>query len=99
MSFSELFIRRPVTTVLVMVLIVFFGVSAYRRLPVSDQPTVDLGNQRFETRALHRAAGEPAIVITRPDEDPAFVGLALDIGFAGFALGIERVEGLLQALF
>jgi HAE1 family hydrophobic/amphiphilic exporter-1 len=41
MSFSELFIRRPVTTVLVMVLIVFFGVSAYRRLPVSDLPTVD----------------------------------------------------------
>src|SRR5207342_1735800 len=35
------FIRRPVTTVLVMAGILFFGVSAYRRLPVSDLPTVD----------------------------------------------------------
>ena len=41
MNFSELFIRRPVTTVLVMVGILFFGITAYRRLPVSDLPTVD----------------------------------------------------------
>jgi len=41
MNFSELFIRRPVTTVLVMSGILFFGITAYRRLPVSDLPTVD----------------------------------------------------------
>jgi HAE1 family hydrophobic/amphiphilic exporter-1 len=41
MNFSELFIRRPVTTVLVMVGVLFFGITAYRRLPVSDLPTVD----------------------------------------------------------
>src|SRR5213595_2751468 len=41
MNLSALFIRRPVTTVLVMVGILFFGISAYRRLPVSDLPTVD----------------------------------------------------------
>src|SRR5213595_2392777 len=41
MNFSELFIRRPVTTVLVMVMILFFGITAYRRLPVSDLPNVD----------------------------------------------------------
>ena len=41
MNFSELFIRRPVTTVLVMLGILFFGITAYRRLPVSDLPTVD----------------------------------------------------------
>jgi HAE1 family hydrophobic/amphiphilic exporter-1 len=41
MNFSELFIRRPVTTVLVMVMILFFGITAYRRLPVSDLPAVD----------------------------------------------------------
>src|SRR3954470_9890147 len=41
MNFSELFIRRPVTTVLVMVMILFFGIAAYRRLPVSDLPAVD----------------------------------------------------------
>ncbi len=41
MNLSELFIRRPVTTVLVMTGILFFGITAYRRLPVSDLPTVD----------------------------------------------------------
>jgi hydrophobic/amphiphilic exporter-1 (mainly G- bacteria), HAE1 family len=41
MNLSELFIRRPVTTVLVMTGVLFFGITAYKRLPVSDLPTVD----------------------------------------------------------
>src|SRR6476620_2865992 len=41
MNLSALFIRRPVTTVLVMVGILVFGIVAYRRLPVSDLPTID----------------------------------------------------------
>src|SRR5436853_4529749 len=41
MNLSELFIRRPVTTVLFMLGLVVFGITAYRRLPVSDLPTVD----------------------------------------------------------
>jgi HAE1 family hydrophobic/amphiphilic exporter-1 len=41
MNFSALFIRRPVTTILVMTGILFFGIAAYRKLPVSDLPTVD----------------------------------------------------------
>ena len=41
MSFSELFIRRPVMTILVMLGIIGFGVVAYRSLPTSDLPTVD----------------------------------------------------------
>ena len=38
---SGLFIRRPVTTTLVMVGIVIFGILGYKSLPVSDLPTVD----------------------------------------------------------
>ena len=41
MSFSALFIRRPVMTILLMVGIAVFGIVAYRRLPISDLPTVD----------------------------------------------------------
>ncbi|HEX2225643.1 MAG TPA: efflux RND transporter permease subunit, partial [Candidatus Binatia bacterium] len=41
MNMSELFIRRPVTTTLVMVGILIFGVMGYKALPVSDLPTVD----------------------------------------------------------
>jgi hydrophobic/amphiphilic exporter-1 (mainly G- bacteria), HAE1 family len=41
MSVTELFIRRPVMTTLVMAGILLFGVVAYRQLPVSDLPAVD----------------------------------------------------------
>ena len=41
MNISSLFIRRPVTTVLVMAGLVVFGIISYQRLPVSDLPTVD----------------------------------------------------------
>jgi HAE1 family hydrophobic/amphiphilic exporter-1 len=41
MNMSGLFIRRPVTTTLVMLGILMFGIMAYKKLPVSDLPTVD----------------------------------------------------------
>ena len=41
MNFSEIFIRRPVMTWLVMIGILAFGVLAYRQLPVAQLPNVD----------------------------------------------------------
>ncbi|MCC7205115.1 MAG: efflux RND transporter permease subunit [Phycisphaeraceae bacterium] len=41
MNFAELFIRRPVTTTLLMLGVLCFGSLAYMQLPVSDLPTVD----------------------------------------------------------
>src|SRR6266496_1783960 len=41
MNISALFIRRPVTTTLVMLGILIFGIMGYKSLPVSDLPTVD----------------------------------------------------------
>jgi len=41
MSLPELFIRRPVTTTLIWTSVIFFGLVAYRALPVSDLPNVD----------------------------------------------------------
>jgi hydrophobic/amphiphilic exporter-1 (mainly G- bacteria), HAE1 family len=41
MNISGLFIRRPVTTTLLMLGILIFGVMGYKSLPVSDLPTVD----------------------------------------------------------
>jgi HAE1 family hydrophobic/amphiphilic exporter-1 len=40
-SLSEIFIRRPVMTTVVMCAILIFGAMAYRLLPVSDLPNVD----------------------------------------------------------
>ncbi len=42
MNLSEIFIHRPVATILLMVAIAFFGSVAYQGLPVSDLPNVDL---------------------------------------------------------
>ena len=41
MNFSEIFIKRPVMTTLVMVAILLFGAIGYRMLPVNDLPNVD----------------------------------------------------------
>ncbi len=41
MNLSELFIRRPVMTVLVMAAILLFGLVGYRLLPVSSLPNID----------------------------------------------------------
>ncbi len=41
MNLSELFIRRPVMTVVLTISAVLFGVLAYKNLPVNDLPAVD----------------------------------------------------------
>lgn len=37
MNIAEIFIRRPVATVLLMAAVLIFGAMAYRSLPVSDR--------------------------------------------------------------
>ena len=41
MSPSEIFVRRPVMTVLLMVTALLFGILCYQQLPVNDLPAVD----------------------------------------------------------
>src|SRR5439155_2565476 len=41
MNLSTLFIKRPITTTLVMLGILVFGAMSYQQLPVSDLPAVD----------------------------------------------------------
>jgi len=63
-----------------------------------DLAGLDIREELFEGGPLHRAAGNPAVVVAGFDQPPALAGLTLDIGLTGLALGIERVEVLLQAL-
>ena len=46
----------------------------------------------------HGPAGNPAVVVAFPLDDPALAALGLDVGLAGLALGVEAVEILLQPL-
>ena len=41
MNFSNIFIKKPIMTVLVMICVFAFGLVAYLKLPVSDLPVVD----------------------------------------------------------
>lgn len=41
MNISELFIRRPIATTLIMVAVLIFGIVGYALLPVNDLPNVD----------------------------------------------------------
>src|SRR6516164_11260687 len=65
---------------------------------MSTRPRRDIGEQPLQSRPTHRRAGEPAVVITRGQAHPAFVPLAADERFAGFALRLQRIEFLLKPL-
>ena len=41
MNISEIFIKRPIMTTLVMAAILLFGILGYRELPVSELPSID----------------------------------------------------------
>ena len=81
MNFSELFIKRPVTTTLLQVAIVIFGIVGYRALPVSDLPTVD-----FPTISV--SAGLPG---ASPETMAAAVATPLEKQFSSIA-GIASIS-------
>src|ERR1051326_8239790 len=80
-SISELFIHRPITTTLVMVAFVLFGLLGYRALPVSDLPTVD-----YPTISVN--ANLPG---ANPETMAASVATPLERQFSGIA-GIDSIN-------
>ena len=58
----------------------------------------DIGEQLLEGRAVEIAAGIGGVVIMLGQQPPALRGLALDVGLAGLALGVERIELLIQSV-
>jgi HAE1 family hydrophobic/amphiphilic exporter-1 len=75
MNLSALFIRRPVTTTLLMLGILVFGVMAYLELPVSDLPPID-----FPT--IQVQAGLPG---ASPETMASAVALPLEKQFVSIA--------------
>jgi HAE1 family hydrophobic/amphiphilic exporter-1 len=75
MNIAAIFIRRPVMTTLVMIAIIFFGVMAYRQLPVNDLPNVD-----FPT--IQVSAGLPG---ANPETMAAAVATPLERQFSTIA--------------
>ena len=54
--------------------------------------------QKLQGRAVERSARESSVIEPVGHERPALVGLALDIGLAGLALRVERVEGKIEIM-
>jgi HAE1 family hydrophobic/amphiphilic exporter-1 len=81
MNFAALFIRRPITTTLIMLGITVFGVMSYRILPVADLPTVD-----FPT--IQVQAGLPG---ASPETMASAVALPLEKQFATIA-GLDAMN-------
>ena len=81
MNVAELFIKRPITTTLIMLGITVFGVMSYRLLPVSDLPTVD-----FPT--IQVQASLPG---ASPETMASAVALPLEKQFATIA-GLDSVN-------
>ncbi|MBK8639449.1 MAG: efflux RND transporter permease subunit [Chromatiaceae bacterium] len=80
MNLSELFIRRPVMTTLVMLSLLLFGLIAYHRLPISNLPSVD-----FPTISV--TANLPG---ANPEIMAAAVALPLEKQFASIS-GIDSM--------
>jgi HAE1 family hydrophobic/amphiphilic exporter-1 len=81
MNFADLFIKRPITTTLIMLGIAVFGVMSYRLLPVSDLPAVD-----FPT--IQVQASLPG---ASPETMASAVALPLEKQFATIA-GLDAVN-------
>ena len=77
---TQLFIRRPITTTLIMAAILIFGIFAYRLLPVSDLPNVD-----FPT--IQVSASLPG---ASPDTMASAVALPLEKQFSTIA-GVDSM--------
>ena len=81
MNLAAIFIKRPVTTTLIMLGIIVFGAMAYQQLPVSDLPTVD-----FPT--IQVGAGLPG---ASPETMASAVALPLEKQFATIA-GLNSIN-------
>src|SRR3989442_674898 len=80
MSLSELFIKRPVMTTLVMMGILLFGIMAYPLLPLSDLPNVD-----FPTIPLN-----PSLPGASPETMASAVATPLEKQFSTIA-GLDQM--------
>jgi HAE1 family hydrophobic/amphiphilic exporter-1 len=67
-NISEIFIRRPIATSLLMAAIALFGVIAFRALPVSDLPTVDFPTIQVQASLPGGDPGTMAAAVASPLE-------------------------------
>ena len=68
MSFSTLFIRRPIATSLLMLALMLLGITGYRALPVAALPDIDAPSLIVTTQYPGASASTMATLVTTPLE-------------------------------
>ncbi|MFH1594789.1 MAG: efflux RND transporter permease subunit [Pseudomonadota bacterium] len=91
MHFTELFIRRPVMTTLVMLAILIFGSMSYRYLPVSDLPNVDFPTILVTTTLPGASPETMASAVATPLERQFTTIAGLDSMSSTNALGFSQI--------
>ncbi len=91
MNFSDVFIRRPVATTLIMLAILLFGVVAYRSLPISDLPNVDFPTIRVDAGLPGASPETMAASVATPLERQFSTIAGLDSMTSSSALGSTSI--------
>jgi HAE1 family hydrophobic/amphiphilic exporter-1 len=88
---TQLFIRRPITTTLIMVAILLFGIFAYRLLPVSDLPNVDFPTIQVSASLPGASPETMASAVALPLEKQFSTIAGLDSMTSSSALGATSI--------
>jgi hydrophobic/amphiphilic exporter-1 (mainly G- bacteria), HAE1 family len=91
MNISGLFIRRPVTTTLIMLGILIFGILGYKSLPVSDLPTVDFPTITVNANLAGASAETMASSVATPLEKNFSTIAGLDSMSSTSSLGRTQI--------
>ena len=91
MNVAELFIRRPVTTTLIMLGILIFGIMGYRLLPVSELPNVDFPTIQVSSSLPGASPETMASSVATPLEREFSTIAGLDSMTSTSAMGLTRI--------
>jgi len=91
MNLSELFIRRPIMTTLVMVAILIFGWMSYQSLPISDLPSVDYPTIQVTAARPGSSPETMSASVTRPLENQFSSIAGLDSLSSSTTLGKSEI--------
>jgi len=91
MNLSEIFVRRPVMTMLVMIGILVFGVVGYRLLPVSSLPNVDFPTIEVQAQLAGASPETMASAVATPIEKQLSTIAGIDSMISLSGQGITRI--------
>ena len=91
MSVTDLFIRRPVTTTLVMLAILAAGIFAFQKLPVSDLPNVDFPTLQITASVPGASPETMAASVATPLEQQFTTIAGIDSMTSSSAQGVTNV--------